>query len=158
MVYMFIDEDEPETFNYRGQRKSYIEQNYLLALDDEEAFFQVLVGKFGDIFTKLDRYDRVDFKTKNEEVHIEFKFRKVQPTTYNSLIIGQDKIQHFDNLMKNNPKIRCYYINQFLDGSVLCYKYKPAHKKDWETSVFQKQPLYHIPITKFKPFDIMKKL
>ena len=159
MVYMFRDEDsEQPTCNYRGQDKAHIEQNYLLAIDDEAGFYEKLVEKFGDDFVKMKRYDRVDFKSTDDKVYIEFKKRRVSSNTYPSLIIGQDKIQFFDELMAKNPSVRCYYINEFIDGCVLSYKYKPRHKGGWETSTHMKQPLYHIPVSSFKPFDTMRTL
>jgi hypothetical protein len=142
--------------NYRGQTYQEIERSYLCAVEDENKFYELLVSKYGDIFTKLTRYEHFDFKTKNNDVYIEYKNRKYPSTAFDTLFIGRDKVCFMETQLHAKSKLKIYYINQFEDGKILYISYTKGLWRRWEKCEHKKQPLFKLPIGFFKDFTKLK--
>ena len=104
--------------------KKQIEKDYCEAEKIEIQLKDIIEKQFNIKLICTDRYNLFDYVSECNNIYIELKNRSCKSTTYNSTLIGANKIKEAERLLNNGKTI--YFVFRYLD----CIKFWIYDKTD----------------------------
>jgi len=100
--------------DYKKQRK-----DLKFGFKSEKDIHKILEDKFGELKNTADdeKYGKYfEFDKYNDNYFIEMKTRRIKHNQYESLFFGVNKLDKGDELLKENPNLRIFYLWRCNDG------------------------------------------
>lgn len=100
---------------YRNKKQ----QDLNLGNKSEKEIHSLLESVFGELLNTADNETMgkyYEFDKYNDKYIIEIKTRNIKHNQYSTLIFGENKLLKGDELLKENPNIRIFYLWRCKDG------------------------------------------
>ena len=107
------------------------EQDEQFGFDSESIVKPIIESYLGIKLIDTDRWDEFDFIDEEKTIYVELKTRRFEKDKYTDTMVGYNKVQLADELIKKDPDVKILFCFKFTDG-IYMFDYKPdLVKKHW---------------------------
>ena len=94
------------------------ERDLKFGFQSEKDIHETLSNIFGNLKDTKETFGRhFEFDKYNDKYYIELKTRRIRHNQYDTLFFGKNKYIKGEELLKDNPKLRIFYIWRCNDGA-----------------------------------------